>query len=120
MKSARAVTFNLVTMMLVNRGRHHGSIDLCSNARFINGRRFGSRFIGLTESRHGPRLDQHQGGTPPAEFASDLEKLRILFNRFCTSEVEFAPRATLGQMSRSERMRHAYLHMDHHLRQFGA
>jgi hypothetical protein len=24
------------------------------------------------------------------------------------------------QMSRSERMRHAYLHVDHHLRQFGA
>ena len=67
-----------------------------------------------------PEMDQLQGGTPPAEFASDLEKLRILFNRFCTSEVEFAPHATLGQMSRSERMRHAYLHMDHHLRQFGA
>jgi hypothetical protein len=67
-----------------------------------------------------PEMDQHQGGTPPAEFASDLEKLRILFNRFCTSEVEFAPHATLGQMSRSECMRHAYLHMDHHLRQFGA
>ncbi len=66
-----------------------------------------------------PEMDQHQGGTQPAEFASDLEKLRILFNRFCTSEVEFAPHATLGQMSRSERMRHAYLHMDHHLRQFG-
>jgi hypothetical protein len=48
-------------------------------------------------------MDQHQGGTPPAEFASDL-----------------VPHATLGQMSRSERMRHAYLHMDHHLRQFGA
>jgi hypothetical protein len=25
-----------------------------------------------------------------------------------------------GQMSRTERMRHAYLHFDHHLRQFGA
>jgi len=67
-----------------------------------------------------PEMDQHQGGTPPTEFASDLEKLRILFDRFCTSEVEFAPHATVGQMSRSERMRHAYLHMDHHLRQFGA
>jgi len=62
-----------------------------------------------------PEMDQHLkhlGGTPPAEFASDLEKLCILFDRFCNSEGEFAPHATLGQMSRTERMRHAYLHMD--------
>jgi hypothetical protein len=67
-----------------------------------------------------PEMDQHQGGTPPAEFASDLKKLRILLDRLCNSEGEFAPHATLGQMSRTERMRHAYLHMDHHPRQFGA
>jgi hypothetical protein len=67
-----------------------------------------------------PEMDQQQGGTPPAEFASDLEKLRTLFDRFCTWEGDFAPHAMLGQMSRTERMRHAYLHMDHHLRQFGA
>jgi hypothetical protein len=67
-----------------------------------------------------PEMDQQQGGTPPAEFASDLEKLRILFQRFCSSQGEFAPHTMLGQMSRTERMRHAYLHMDHHLRQFGA
>jgi hypothetical protein len=66
-----------------------------------------------------PEMDQHRGGTSPAEFASDLENLRILLDRFCSSEGEFAPHATLGRMSRTERMRHAYLHMDHHLRQFG-
>lgn len=66
-----------------------------------------------------PELDQHQGGTRPTEFASDLEKLRTLFERFCAREGEFAPHGFLGQMSRTERMRHAYLHMDHHLRQFG-
>jgi len=65
-------------------------------------------------------MDQYQGGTPPVEFATDLEKLRIVLNRFCNSNGQFAPHATLGRMSRSERMRHAYLHMDHHLRQFGA
>jgi Protein of unknown function (DUF1569) len=59
-------------------------------------------------------------GTSPTEFVSDLEKLRILLERFCNSEGEFAPHATLGQLSRTERMRHAYLHIDHHLRQFGA
>jgi hypothetical protein len=67
-----------------------------------------------------PEMDQRLGGTPAAEFVSDLEKLRILFDRFCNSEGEFAAHATLGQMSRTERMRHAYLHMDHHLRQVGA
>ena len=67
-----------------------------------------------------PEMDQHQGGTPPAEFASDLESLRILLERFCAWKGEFAPHAFLGRMSRTERMRHAYVHMDHHLRQFGA
>jgi Protein of unknown function (DUF1569) len=64
-------------------------------------------------------MDQFQGGTPPANFASDLEDLRILLDRFCNSQGEFAPHVTLGQLSRTERMRHAYLHVDHHLRQFG-
>jgi hypothetical protein len=67
-----------------------------------------------------PEMDQLEGGTKPDEFASDVEKLRILLDRFCNSKREFAPHATMGQMSKTERMRHAYLHMDHHLRQFGA
>lgn len=67
-----------------------------------------------------PEMDQQQGGTPPSEFASDSEKFRILFERFFSSENQFAPHGMFGQMSRSERMRHAYLHIDHHLRQFGA
>ena len=66
-----------------------------------------------------PEMDQQQGGTPPVDFASDLEKLRILFERFCAWEGEFSPHAMFGQMSEAERMRHAYLHFDHHLRQFG-
>jgi len=67
-----------------------------------------------------PEMDQQQSGTRPAEFASDVEKLRTLFKQFCGWKGEFAPHATLGQLSKTERMRHAYLHMDHHLRQFGA
>jgi Protein of unknown function (DUF1569) len=67
-----------------------------------------------------PEVDQHQGGTAPVEFAADIESLRVLFERFCALEAEFAPHPIFGQMSRTERMRHAYLHMDHHLRQFGA
>jgi hypothetical protein len=67
-----------------------------------------------------PEMDQQQGGTRPVDFESDLEELRILFERFCTREGEFAPHAMFGEMSKAERMRHAYRHFDHHLRQFGA
>jgi hypothetical protein len=67
-----------------------------------------------------PETDQQQGGTRPVDFASDVEELRILFERFCTREGEFAAHAMFGEMSKAERMRHAYVHFDHHLRQFGA
>jgi len=65
-----------------------------------------------------PEMDQQQGGTPPTDFASDLEELRSLFERFCAREAVFASHAMFGQMSKTERMRYAYLHIDHHLRQF--
>lgn len=67
-----------------------------------------------------PEMDQQLGGTRPAEFARDVDGLRDLLARFCTWEGKFAAHAMLGPMSRNERMRHAYLHLDHHLRQFGA
>ena len=67
-----------------------------------------------------PEMDQRHGGTRPEEFASDLEKLQILFGRFVKWQGEYAPHPILGPLSKTERMRHAYLHIDHHLRQFGA
>ncbi|HXW89353.1 MAG TPA: DUF1569 domain-containing protein [Terriglobales bacterium] len=67
-----------------------------------------------------PEVDQQQGGTRPVEFSSDVENLRILFGQFCDWKGEFAPHAMFGRLSRTERMRHAYRHIDHHLRQFGA
>lgn len=67
-----------------------------------------------------PEIDQQQGGTPPVDFASDTKEFRVLFERFCKLEGEFAPHAMFGQMSKTERKRYAYLHIDHHLRQFGA
>jgi hypothetical protein len=66
-----------------------------------------------------PEIDQKIGGTPPVEFAVDVETLRALMQRFCAHEGEFSPHAFFGQMSKAERNRHAYLHVDHHLRQFG-
>jgi hypothetical protein len=66
-----------------------------------------------------PEIDQRIGGTRPAEFEADMKQLRIRFDRFCNWDGEYAPHAMFGQMTRRERTRHAYLHMDHHLRQFG-
>ena len=55
-----------------------------------------------------PEMGRQLGGTQPAEFAADVETLRGLIGRSCDSEGEFAPPGTFGQMSRNERMRHAY------------
>jgi Protein of unknown function (DUF1569) len=67
-----------------------------------------------------PEMDQQfGGGTTPVAFAHDMDQLLVLFDRFCDWKGEFAPHGMFGQMSRAERMRHAYLHMNHHLRQFG-
>jgi hypothetical protein len=67
-----------------------------------------------------PEVDPKIGGTLPTDFASDVATLHALVERFCSVEGEFAPHPMFGQVSRAERMRHAYLHMNHHLRQFGA
>ncbi len=64
-------------------------------------------------------MDQQAGGTQAVEFAFGLQKLRALFEQFCRFDEEFGPHGMFGQMSRTEPMRHAYLHIDHHLRQFG-
>jgi hypothetical protein len=62
------------------------------------------------------------GGTPPADVESDLCELRELLDRFMHPPRGFArqPHPIFGQMSEKEWLRWGYLHMDHHLRQFGA
>ncbi len=69
-----------------------------------------------------PELDQQVAGTPPAEFDSDMRELRSLVDRFTQQPRDFhsQPHPHFGQMSDKEWSRLAYLHMDHHLRQFGA
>lgn len=66
-----------------------------------------------------PEVDQKIGGTRPTDFTSDVATLSALVERFCSAQGEFATHPMFGQLSRAERMRHAYLHLDHHLRQFG-
>jgi hypothetical protein len=69
-----------------------------------------------------PELDQQGGGTPPAEFSADLKELRALIERFTRHPADFVPKPHphFDSLSEREWQRLAYLHADHHLRQFGA
>jgi hydrogenase maturation factor HypF (carbamoyltransferase family) len=71
----------------------------------------------------GKRLYDQQGGggTSPVEFERDLRELRSLLERFTRQPREFtwAAHPHFGTMNEEEWMRLAYLHADHHLRQFG-
>ena len=68
-----------------------------------------------------PEMDQQATGTPPKEFAGDMSKLRELVKQFTEQPREFTWRHPhFGSMSEVEWMRLAYLHANHHLRQFGA
>jgi hypothetical protein len=67
-------------------------------------------------------LDQQGGGgTSPLEFAGDSDELRALLERFTKHPRDFTwpVHPHFGAMSERDWMRLAYLHADHHLRQFG-
>ena len=68
-----------------------------------------------------PEIDQVLGGgTKPADFAQDVAQLTELTERFA-AERTFTGRVhpIFGEMSSAEWLRWGYLHLDHHLRQFG-
>lgn len=67
-----------------------------------------------------PEVDQEIGGTRPAEFAADLAALKVQCERFADNPQAILPRHPIfGPMTERDWMRWGYLHMDHHLRQFG-
>jgi uncharacterized protein DUF1569 len=67
-----------------------------------------------------PEVDQEVGGTKPAAFAADVTQLEMLIELVTTRKGCFGPTHPIfGPMSDADWMRWAYLHMDHHLRQFG-
>lgn len=68
-----------------------------------------------------PEFEQGVGGTPPVEFEADLRTLLETVGKFTDSRrtFEFCPHPMFGRMTEKEWMRWAYLHCDHHLRQFG-
>jgi len=69
-----------------------------------------------------PEIDQELGGTRPVDFAADVAQLQALLELFAaqTRSFEWQPHPTFGRMSDPAWLRWGYLHMDHHLRQFGA
>jgi hypothetical protein len=68
-----------------------------------------------------PEFDQDLGGTRPVEFAADMADLLALFESVTGPEARLhgRPHPVFGCMSEAEWLRWGYLHMNHHLRQFG-
>jgi hypothetical protein len=68
-----------------------------------------------------PEIEQGVGGTCPRDFAADVEDVAILLDAFAARDagVEWPPHPIFGPLSGKAWLRWGYLHMDHHLRQFG-
>ena len=68
-----------------------------------------------------PEIDQELGGTKPMDFMEDMARLETLLERITRSETPARPAHPIfGSMSEAAWLRWTYLHIDHHLRQFGA
>jgi hypothetical protein len=69
-----------------------------------------------------PEIDQEIGGTRPGDFAADVAELEALVELVTAPARSFGwhPHPIFGRMSDAAWLRWGYLHMDHHLRQFGA
>ena len=69
-----------------------------------------------------PELDQDAGGTRPADFDADVAELEQLLREVAADRrdgLDGRRHPVFGRMSASAWLRWAYLHADHHLRQFG-
>jgi len=67
-----------------------------------------------------PEVDQEVGGTKPVEFARDRHDLEALMEQFAVKQGrELQPHPMFGRMTTEQWQRWGWLHMDHHLRQFG-
>ena len=65
-----------------------------------------------------PELNQEKQGTPPKNLINDKEELIKAIEDLTTKENP-APHPAFGNMNKKQWNRLAYLHIDHHLRQFG-
>jgi hypothetical protein len=70
--------------------------------------------------RTGRTVDPRRDGTKPSDFARDLGALEEATSRFLGKAAAMPmPHPLFGRLSPAEWQRWAYLHADHHLRQFG-
>ena len=69
-----------------------------------------------------PECDQKKAGTKAADFLEDREKLNHLIERFANAQGRpaWGIHPFFGTMTDRDWLRWGYLHVDHHLRQFGA
>jgi hypothetical protein len=67
-----------------------------------------------------PEIDQEIGGTRPGDFAADVAEVESLIELIARGGRDWPSHPIFGRMSETDWMRWAYLHTDHHLRQFGA
>jgi hypothetical protein len=68
-----------------------------------------------------PEIDQELAGTKPSEFGADVAGLEALVDRVIgqIGALDGRVHPIFGSMSETAWLRWGYLHMDHHLRQFG-
>jgi hypothetical protein len=67
-----------------------------------------------------PEVEQGIGGTCPTDFAADLAELITVMDTVTRHASEsWPPHPMFGPLSRRAWLRWGYLHVDHHLRQFG-
>lgn len=68
-----------------------------------------------------PEMNQQVGGTKPMEFETDMRELERLVDRIAREDRDFkwGRHPLFGMMPDRDWLRWAWLHMDHHLRQFG-
>ena len=69
-----------------------------------------------------PEIDQLCDGTRPVDFAADMLEVAGLLDRIAARPADgvWPAHPIFGRMSAAAWLRWAYLHTDHHLRQFGA
>ena len=69
-----------------------------------------------------PEIDQEVTGTRPCDFTTDVKEVAAFVALMTAPKTDFAwpSHPIFGKMTESDWLRWGYLHMDHHLRQFGA
>jgi hypothetical protein len=68
-----------------------------------------------------PEIEQGLGGTCPTDFDADVKELIDVIHHVASGgqSSDWPPHPVFGPLSRDAWLRWTYLHMDHHLRQFG-